>query len=210
MSRWSSPKHHNETQPVTIELPAIEAEKQEKEQFISPISGNRLYFYSDVTRDSIYSLNRQIDELTKHLKYIQFCYNLPEPPPIELFISSEGGEVFSALSTVDKIINNAVPVYTHCEGIVASAATLISVVGKKRSISKNACMLVHQISSGLWGNYQQFKDEMQNLDLIMKIIKNIYYAHTDFKETDLEEILKHDLCLEPEDCMKWKLVDRIV
>jgi hypothetical protein len=79
--------------------------KQEKEQLISPISGNRLYFYSDVTRDSIYSLNRQIDELTKHLKFIQFSYDLTDPTPIELYISSEGGEVFPALSTVDKILN---------------------------------------------------------------------------------------------------------
>lgn len=210
MSRWKTEKRFNDTQPVTIELPTIEADKQEKEQFISPISGNRLYFYSDVTRDSIYTLNRQIDELTKHLKFVQFCYNLPEPPPIELQISSEGGEVFAALSTVDKILNNPVPIHTHCEGIVASAATFISVVGKKRTISKNSCMLIHQVSSGIWGNYQQFKDEMQNLDLIMKIIKNIYYKHTDFKENDLEEILKHDLCLEPEDCLKWKLVDFIV
>lgn len=210
MSRWRYQKRFNDSQPVTIELPTSEAEKQEKEQFISPISGNRIYFYSDVTRDSIYTLNRQIDELTKHLKFTQFCYNLSEPPPIELFVSSEGGEVFSALSTVDKILNNPVPIHTHCEGIVASAATLISVVGKKRTISKNACMLVHQVSGGLWGNYQEFKDEMQNLDLIMRIIKNIYLGHTKFTTMNLEEMMKHDLCLNPDECVIHGLVDSIV
>jgi ATP-dependent protease ClpP protease subunit len=209
MPIWKSRKCNEQTQPIQIELPVAEVEKTEKDTMISPISGNTLYFYSDVTRDSIYALNRQIDELTKHLKFVQFSYDLSEPPPIQLKISSEGGEVFAALSTVDKIINNSVPIHTHCEGIVASAATLISVVGKKRTISKNASMLVHQVSSGLWGNYQEFKDEMQNLDLIMKIIKNIYYSHTDFKEQDLEDMLKHDLCLEPNDCLKWKLVDYI-
>jgi ATP-dependent protease ClpP protease subunit len=210
MSRWRATKRFNDVQPVTIELPSMEFEKQEKEQVIYPISGNRLYFYSDVTRDSIFSLNRQIDELTKHLKFIQFSYNLPEPAPIELHISSEGGEVFPALSTVDKILSNSVPIYTHCEGIVASAATLMSVVGKKRTISKNCCMLIHQVSSGMWGNYQQLKDEMQNLDLTMKIIKNIYFKHTNFKESDLEDMLKKDLCLEPNDCLKLGLVDLIV
>jgi ATP-dependent protease ClpP protease subunit len=208
---WKSRRRNEQTQPIQIELPtSLEVEKSEKDLVISPISGNRLYFYSDVTRDSIYTLNRQIDELTKHLKFIQFSYNLPEPPPIELQISSEGGEVFSALSTVDKIINNPVPIHTHCEGIVASAATLISVVGKHRTISKNACMLVHQVSSGLWGNYQQFKDEMQNLDLIMKIIKNIYFKHTKFTEHDLEEMLKHDLCLGPDECLDYGLINKIV
>ena len=210
MPRWKSTKRFNDAQPVTIERPSMELEKQEKEQIISPISGNRLYFYSDITRDSIYSLNRQIDELTKHLKFIQFSYALADPTPIELYISSEGGEVFPALSTVDKILNNPIPIHTHCEGIVASAATLISVVGKKRTISKNCCMLIHQVSSGLWGNYQQLKDEMQNLDLTMKIINNIYFKHTNFKESDLEDMLKKDLCLKPEDCLKLGLVDLIV
>lgn len=209
MPMWKRKCDDQPAQPIQIEIPAMEVEKTEKDTTISPVSGNKIYFYSDVTRDSIYALNRQIDEVTKQLKIIQFTFNLSEPPPIELQISSEGGEVFSALSTVDKILNNKVPIYTHSEGIVASAATLISVVGKKRTISKNACMLVHQVSSSMWGNYQQFKDEMQNLDLIMKIIKNIYLNHTKFTEKDLEEMLGHDLCLEPNDCLKFGLVDEI-
>jgi ATP-dependent Clp protease protease subunit len=209
MSRWKTTRKCNE--PITVEIPAVEIEKtSEKETSVAPVSGNRLYFYSDVTRDSIYVLNRQIDELTKQLRIIQIQFNLPKPPPIELFISSEGGEVFSALSTVDKIINNPIPISTHCEGIVASAATLMSVVGKKRTISKNACMLVHQVSGGLWGNYQEFKDEMQNLDLIMRILKGIYLKHAKFTDEELGEMLKHDFVLSPDDCLKYGLVDAIV
>jgi ATP-dependent protease ClpP protease subunit len=136
MSRWKSNDQPN--QPVTIELPTLEVDKTDKENVISPVSGNKLYFYSDVTRDSIYVLNRQIDELTKHLKIIQIQYDLPHPPCIELFISSEGGEIFAALSSVDKIQNNSVPIHTITTGIVASAATLISVCGKKRYITQNS------------------------------------------------------------------------
>ena len=211
MSRWKARRTCNDQPPqITVELPQSEMDKNEKDIQLSPVLGNRLYFYSDVTRDSIYILNRQIDELTKQLQIVQIQFNLPEPPPIELHISSEGGEVFSALSTVDKIINNPIPIVTHCEGIVASAATLMSVVGKKRTISKNACMLVHQVSGGLWGNYQEFKDEMQNMDLIMRILKNIYLKHTKFSEKDLEEMLKHDLVLNPDDCFNLGLVDTII
>lgn len=209
MSRWKS-NDQQQTTPIEISIPAIEVEKTEKDTGISQISGNKLYFYSDVTRDSIYALNRQIEELTKHLKIVQIQYDLPVPPEIELYISSEGGEVFSGLSAVDRILCNDIPINTHCEGIVASAATLISVVGKKRTISPNACMLVHQLSSGVWGTYEQFKDEMANLELIMKILKNIYLKHTKFQESDLEEMLKHDLCLEPQGCVHYGLVDSIV
>lgn len=171
--------------------------------------GNRIYFYQDVTRDSMLSLNKQIDEATKQAKIIQLSYNLAEPPPVEIHICSDGGEVYGAMASVDKIINNPVPIHTYCEGIVASAATLISVVGKKRFISKNSCMLIHQVTSGLWGNYMEFQDEIKNLDLIMRLIRNVYLKHTNYKPEELDEILKHDLCLSADDCLKMGLVDKI-
>lgn len=171
--------------------------------------GNRIYFYQDVTRDSMLALNKQIDEATKQAKIIQLSYNLAEPPPVEIHICSDGGEVYGAMASVDKIINNPVPIHTYCEGIVASAATLISVVGAKRFISKNSCMLIHQVTSGLWGNYMEFQDEIKNLDLIMKLIRNVYLKHTNYKPDELDAILKHDLCLSAEECLKMGLVDKI-
>lgn len=207
MSRWKSSKTCNE--PITLELPTIERPIEKESQFFQT-SGNKLYFYSDVNKDTIYILNRQIDELTKQLKNIQFSYNLSEPPPIELYISSEGGEIFSALSTVDRILTNPVPVNTHVEGITASAATLISVVGKKRTMSQNSMLLIHQISTNFWGTFSELEDEFKNSTVIMKVIKNIYLKYTKFQEQDLEDMLKHDLCLSSDECIKFGLVDSII
>lgn len=210
MRRWKC-NEPTDTQPLTLQIPTIEIEKSSDDKdYILPPAGNKLYFYSDITRDSIHVLNRQIDELTKQLKIIQICYNLQRPPVIELFISSDGGDFFPAISTADKIISNSIPIHTHCEGMAASAATLISVVGKRRTISRNTSLLIHQVSSGLWGNYQQIKDEMQNLSLIMKTMKRIYLSHTKFQESDLDELLKHDLCLNSEEALQYGLVDEIV
>jgi len=210
MSKWRSSIKNEHPQQITVELPQMDSDKSEKDpQISSPILSNKLYFYSDVTRDSIHILNRQIDELTRSLRVLQIQYDLIHTPVIELFISSDGGEIFAGLAAVDKIINNPISIHTKCEGIVASAATFLSVVGKKRTISENSTMLVHQISSSLWGNYAQFQDEIKNLDLIMKIVRKIYFKHTKFTESDLEEMLKHDLCLSSEDCLKFGLVDEI-
>ena len=185
---------------ISIEKNTVEASPQ----------GNRIYFYSEVTRDSILTLNRQIDELSKQMKIIQFTYNLPEPPHIEIHICSEGGDIFAAMSTFDKIIDNTVPVDTYCEGIVASAGTLLSSVGHTRYITKSSCMLVHQVSSGLWGNYMQFKDEIKNLELIMNLIKGVYMKRTKFDNTELEELLSHDLYLSSDKCLDYGLVDKIL
>lgn len=172
--------------------------------------GNKIYFYSEVTRESILNLNRQIDELSKQMQIVQLTYNLPEPPRIEIHICSDGGDIFAGLAAVDKIVSNSVPVDTYCEGIVASAATLLSAVGHKRYITKSSCMLIHQVSSGLWGNYMQFKDEIKNLELLMNIIKGVYLKRTTFDDKELEELLNHDLCLNAERCLENGLVDKII
>ena len=171
---------------------------------------NQLFFYSDVTRESIYNLNRQLVEVEKQLRLVQIQYNVPYLPPIELYIASEGGEVYSGFTAVDRILSSKIPVDSYVEGIAASAATLLSVVGRRRYIRKNANMLIHQVSSAMWGNYAQFQDEMKNLDLVMSMIKKIYLKHTKLKEKDLTELLKHDICLSPEECIKYGLCDEII
>jgi ATP-dependent protease ClpP protease subunit len=172
--------------------------------------GNKIYFYSDVNRESVLGLNRQIDELTKQMKIVQLTYNLPNPPRLEIHICSDGGDIFAGMAAVDKIINNSIPVDTYCEGIVASAATFISAVGHKRYINKSSCMLIHQVSSGLWGNYMQFKDEIKNLELLMVLIKDVYLKKTKFSDKELEELLSHDLCLNASKCLDYGLVDKIL
>jgi ATP-dependent Clp endopeptidase proteolytic subunit ClpP len=205
MKNW---KYRNEDSSEGDDVPKIiSIEKSTTEA--SP-QGNRIYFYSEVTKDSILNLNRQIDELTKQMKVTQFTYNLPEPPHIEIHICSEGGDIFAAMASVDKIMDNPVPVDTYCEGMVASAATLLSAVGNKRFITKSSCMLVHQVSSGLWGNYMEFKDEIKNLELLMGLIKGVYLKRTKFDNAELEELLSHDLCLSAEKCLEYGLVDKIL
>jgi len=181
----------------------------EKSYESSPI-GNRIYFYSEVNKDSVLNLIRQIDDLTRQMKMIQFSLNLPEPPRIEIHICSDGGDIFAGMSAVDKIVDNPIPIDTYCEGMVASAATLISSVGARRYITKSSCMLVHQVSSGLWGNYMQFKDEIKNLELLMNLIKGVYLKKTKFEFSELDDILSHDLCMDAKTCLDYGLVDVIL
>jgi ATP-dependent Clp protease protease subunit len=174
------------------------------------LNSNQVYFYDDVTKQSIFDLNRNLDCVAKNLLMVTLSYNLVEAPPIELYISSDGGEVFSAFSAVDRIKNSRVPVHSYVEGVAASAATLLSVVAHKRFIRKNSFMLIHQVSGGLWGNFAQFKDEIYNLELLMKFIKDIYLSHTKFTEEELDKLLNHDIYLNAEQCLEKGLVDEII
>ena len=71
-------------------------------------------------------------------------------------------------------------------------------------------MLIHQLSSQLWGKYSEIEDEKKNLDLMMETIKNVYREHTKVPMNKLDEILKHDLLWDAKKCLDYGLVDEII
>ena len=171
---------------------------------------NRIYYYSEVSRQKILDLNKSMRNLNDNLLNQAQLLGLQDPASIHIHINSFGGSVFAGLSAVDYIKACEVPVITVVEGCAASAATLFSVVGTHRQIRYNSFMLIHQISSGMWGKYEELKDSLDNCDLFMRIIKDIYNEHTKIPKKKLNEILKHDLWFDAETCLEYGLVDEII
>lgn len=169
---------------------------------------NHIYFHSEVDRESIFDLIMLIKEAEEESMLTSFKLNIDEVP-IYLHISSYGGSIFAAFSAIDVIKACRVPVYTIIEGSSASAGTLISVVGKKRYITQNSYMLIHQLSSGCWGKMSEIEDEFKNLQDLMERIKEIYKEHTNIPKKELNELLKHDLWLDSNKCLKYGLVEEI-
>jgi ATP-dependent protease ClpP protease subunit len=171
--------------------------------------GNTLYFYSGVDDDSIFSLNKELEKKDQQLQVLGIENNI-DPPPIRLKIHSYGGSVFSAFAAINYIKNTKCNVHTYVDGAAASAGTLMSVVGTKRYISENAYMLIHQLSSVSWGNYEQLKDDMINNKALMKRIRDIYEQYTKIPKTKLKDVLKRDLWWDAKTCLEYGLVDDII
>ena len=170
---------------------------------------NKIYFYSNVNRESVVELNKKISEIES--KSLTLSNNLDiSPPPIKIFINSGGGSITAGISSMDTILRTKVPVHTYVDGFCASAATFLSIVGTKRFISKNSYMLIHQLSSQFWGKYSELEDQKQNLDLMMDTIRNTYKEYTKVPTEQIDEILKHDLFWDAETCKTLGLVDEIV
>ena len=168
--------------------------------------GNRIYFYSGVDTGPILDLNKALVELSSTLR-TEFG---DDAPPIKLHINSLGGYLYDAMAGIDAIHRCPVPVHTVIEGVAASAATLMSVHGAKRFITKNSYMLIHQLSAVFWGKYEDLKDDMENSKAFMERIRHIYRTYSEVPEDQLNEILKHDLWWDAEKCLEYKLVDAII
>ena len=182
--------------------------KPGEEKHIS-VYENKIYYYSGVNRETVVELNHKLSELeAKHLTVSNVLEI--DPPPIRLFINSGGGSITAGIASMDTISRCNVPVYTFVDGFCASAATFLSVVGKKRFMSKNSYMLIHQLSSQLWGKYSEIEDEKKNLDLMVETIRTVYTEHTKVPTEELDEILKHDLLWDAKKCLEYGLVDEII
>ena len=169
---------------------------------------NKIFFYSGVSRPKVLKLNRAIDTLNTTSAMRKASHGIDIP--IRIHINSYGGSVFAGLAAVDYIKTSKAEVHTVIDGCAASAATLMSVVGDRRFMHRNACMLIHQLSGAMWGKFAAMKDDMQNSEMLMEKIKKIYREHTRMPEDVLENILQHDLWWEAEKCLEYGLIDEII
>ncbi len=182
---------------------------EESNNVVSSINNN-IYFYSEVNRVKNLELNKKLVTMGTSLVNRSNSLGVNDPVPIKLHINSYGGSLFAGFSSVDYVLRCPVPVHSIIDGCAASAATLFSVVAEKRYMNKHSFMLIHQLSSGMWGNYESLKDDMENCDLLMETVRSIYSEHTKIPKKMLNQILKKDLWFDAETCLKHGLVDEVL
>lgn len=169
---------------------------------------NHIYFYGDVTPQSCLGLNRKINNLNKELLKHSIEFDCP-PPNIFLHINSNGGCLLSAMSCVDTIRNSRVPIVSIVEGSAASSATIISMVCHRRFITENSFMLIHQLTTGIYGKYQEIKDDFINDTKFMERLYALYQKYTKMNLKKIKEIMTHDIWWDSDECIANGLVDSL-
>ena len=175
---------------------------------------NHIFFKTDVTEESIDKLSQEIDKLTHKLtniKRTKNTYGTFTPKPIMLHITTRGGDLLAGLYAFDKIRDSKIPIHTIIEGRVASAGSLMSMAGIRRYITPNSHILIHQLRTGMFGTYEELKDETQNCNNLMNKIINLYFenCNTKMNKTKIRDILKHDIYWDAKIAMTHGVVDEI-
>jgi len=176
-------------------------------------SHNHVYFYANVDTDRCLALIKEIRDLDNILRNERITRNIPDGEnrvPIWLHIQSNGGDLFAGLAAADQLEKFTTPIYSIVEGVGASAATLISLACDKRYITKRSYMLIHQFSSGMWGNYEECKDEMALQDKLIETLVQFYIERTKMDEPQVKAYLKRDSWFNSENCIELGLSDEII
>jgi ATP-dependent protease ClpP protease subunit len=171
-------------------------------------SNNHIYFNDDITQRSMFDLAKSLRQLASNLKLRSLALDIPQQP-LYLHMSTNGGEINAAFSVVDCIKELGVPVYSVIDGFVASAGTLITLAAEKRFIQPNAYMLVHQLSSGVWGKMSAIEEQVENLKKLMNHITAFYREHTKLSASTLRKLLLTDVTWTSAESVSKGLVDGI-
>ena len=164
------------------------------------VSKNHIYLYSDVCELSMLQLNKAINDLNEPGEIYT---------EIWIHINSYGGSVYDALAAVDTIQDSPTPIITIVEGIAASAASMISVVGDKRYIRSNGTILIHQIRNEFSGKKSDMEDDLENIKKLDNKLSELYVKNTNIKKSEIQKIFKNELEFDAKKCLEMGIVDEI-
>ncbi|QOR60222.1 hypothetical protein [Bathycoccus sp. RCC716 virus 1] len=176
---------------------------------VSRVVGNEIFYCGEITEVDILEFiedfkKLEIELLKKKAELIGY------EPVIHVHICSEGGDLFAGISAMNIIEKSRVKVVTIAQGVCCSAATFLLLGGHERRIGKNAHVLIHQITTnGFWGKYEELKDEMKSCDKFMDMVIKTYKEKTTIPQKQFKKIMKRDMYLDAQECIKYNVVDSI-
>jgi ATP-dependent protease ClpP protease subunit len=90
-------------------------------------------------------------------------------------------------------------------------AGLISICGDYRLMTKNALWMAHPVVGGMWGRYQDIKDQEYELKHWIKKTKEQFKKHTCLTKQEIENIITNKTkYLNAIQCKKKKIIDGIL
>ena len=136
-------------------------------------------------------------------------------------ISSSGGSIIEGMAISEMIALYAGKTTTRGIGIVASAATIILMAGKKKEMTKNSFFMMHNSWGGVEGNVFELEKTIELLRMFDEQMAAIYTAQLESKgkliggskEKTLEEVKKMmsaETWLTADEALEMGFIDMIV
>ena len=171
----------------------------------------RVRFYADITTESCLQLESAIsNKIGDRTLWMQMCES-SIVPPIHLHVNSHGGSLIEGLHAFD-YLSNVENLHTHIHGLCASAATLLTIGGKHRTMTPHSLMLIHQPSlevSGRW-KFTDIEDEMVNMGKSVQQLLSIYNSTTSLSVDELKDLISNEQYLTATECLKYGFIDEII
>lgn len=135
--------------------------------------------------------------------------------PIEIIISTIGGEIYSGFNFVDQIEKAKSPVTIHIMSMAASMGFLIAMAGKNNPNVKTVCHpfsvgLLHSGSQYMEGSAHAVKDTFDFSQHYEEKIKDYILSHTKIDENLYDKIERKEYWMDADEMLRLGIVDEII
>ncbi|MBO6270771.1 MAG: Clp protease ClpP [Clostridium sp.] len=137
-----------------------------------------LYLFGEITDPSWKAMKERLeidDGSASGLSIAKTIRELPEGvSQLKVHINSPGGDAYEGLAIYNILRNCGREVETFCEGLAASAASVIFMAGSKRVMSDASLLMLHNPWTSLSGNAANMREEAEILDKISSAMAAAY------------------------------------
>ncbi|HGN2974653.1 Clp protease ClpP [Proteus mirabilis] len=129
---------------------------------------------------------------------------------INLHIHSPGGEVFDGIAIYNQLKNHSATITVYIDGLAASMASVIAMVGDTVIMPKNAMMMIHKPWGVSWGDANDMREYADLLDKLENVLIPAYVAKTGKTTEEITAMLEQETWLDGDECVEHGFADKVI
>ena len=129
---------------------------------------------------------------------------------INLHIHSPGGEVFDGITIYNQLKNHSATITVYIDGLAASMASVIAMVGDTVIMPKNAMMMIHKPWGVSWGDANDMREYADLLDKLENVLIPAYVAKTGKTTEEITAMLEQETWLDGDECVEHGFADKVI
>lgn len=135
-----------------------------------------LYFYGDIVSATWESMWYEEDKCPQDIA--DFLNQLDGCEDIDIYVNSGGGDVFAGLAIYNQLKRYNGHKVGYVDGMAASIASVIMFACDEIHFATGAQAMIHKPLCMAWGNADDFKAVIKQLNLCEESILDVYMEHT--------------------------------
>jgi ATP-dependent Clp protease protease subunit len=177
--------------------------------------GERVYdIFSLLLKNRIVFVGTPIDDQVANIIVAQLLYLNKEDgeAPIQMYINSPGGQVYSGLAIYDTMQMISNPISTVAVGVTASFGTVLLTAGAEgqRYALPHATIHMHQPVGGAQGQATDIEIQAQEILRLRQRLNDILAHHTGQDVKKIKKDTERDFWMNAEDAKEYGILDEIL
>lgn len=128
---------------------------------------------------------------------------------INLHINSPGGDVFDGIAIFNALKHHGAAITVHIDGLAASMASVIAMVGNPVIMPENTMMMIHKPWGFAGGDANDMRDYADLLDKVESVLIPAYAQKTGKTTDEIAAMLEDETWMDGTECVALGFADQV-